>query len=309
VFTVCAALPLLLLGAEVTTKDVGMTDPKGYQQPWVLVSYLTDAAQSGGPIELGKVIEYSHRLAGMLVGTLAILLAAGLWFVEKRLWLRWLGLAALAAVVGQGLLGIFRVDKNPIMGRELALIHGCFAQLVFALLVSMAVLTSRAWAAPVEGAGHGPEALRLRRWSLVTGCLIYLQLVLGGVVRHKDVAFGARLHLLVAFAVVAAVAWLVKLALDVQPRSRALTASVALLAGLVTLQLLLGVEAWMSRFPSPLHNQVQPLPVHPELFRSLHYFTGSLLFATSVTVALHACRRAVAEPSGAVAVGRLEGAV
>jgi cytochrome c oxidase assembly protein subunit 15 len=310
VVTVCAAVPLLLLGAEVTTKDVGMTDPKGFHLPWVLVSYLINVARDGGPVELGKVIEYSHRLAGFLVGIFAIVLAVELWFLEKRLWLRWLGLAALAAVGGQGILGIFRVDKNAIMGRELALVHGCFAQLVFALLVTVAVFTSRGWSTPVESAGHGPEALRLRRWALVTVCLVFLQVVLGGVVRHRDIAFGARLHLLVAFAVVAAVAWQIKLALDVQPRSRALTTSVAVLAGLIVVQLLLGVESWMSRFPSPLYHQVQPLPVHPELFRSLHYFAGSLVFATSVTVALHACRAATAaEQTHAAPVGRLEGAL
>ena len=44
--------------------------------------------------------------------------------------------------------------------------------------------------------------------------LVYLQLVLGAVVRHKDFAFGARAHLLTAFAVVAVVAWLVKEVLE-----------------------------------------------------------------------------------------------
>jgi heme a synthase len=34
--TVCAALPLLLLGAEVTTKQVGMVDPDWPTYPWQL---------------------------------------------------------------------------------------------------------------------------------------------------------------------------------------------------------------------------------------------------------------------------------
>ena len=34
VFTACAALPLVLLGAEVTTKQVGMVDPQGFRAPW-----------------------------------------------------------------------------------------------------------------------------------------------------------------------------------------------------------------------------------------------------------------------------------
>ena len=33
VLTVCAALPLLTLGAEVTTRGVGMVDPRGFRWP------------------------------------------------------------------------------------------------------------------------------------------------------------------------------------------------------------------------------------------------------------------------------------
>ena len=32
VLTVCAALPLVLLGAEVTTKQIGMVDPQGFRE-------------------------------------------------------------------------------------------------------------------------------------------------------------------------------------------------------------------------------------------------------------------------------------
>jgi hypothetical protein len=39
------------------------------------------------------------------VGVMLVVLAVWLWAVETRAWLRWLGVAALAAVVGQGLLG------------------------------------------------------------------------------------------------------------------------------------------------------------------------------------------------------------
>ena len=33
VLTACAALPLVTLGAEVTTKQVGMVDQKGFRRP------------------------------------------------------------------------------------------------------------------------------------------------------------------------------------------------------------------------------------------------------------------------------------
>jgi cytochrome c oxidase assembly protein subunit 15 len=308
--TVCAALPLLVLGAEVTTKKVGMVDPKGFREPWHLFVVIAEKVERGETIELGFIIEHSHRLAGMVVGTLTIVLAIGLWLKERRLWLRWLGTLALAMVSMQGLLGKYRVDLNALMGRDLALIHGCFAQLVFALIAGVALFTSRGWSVPVEPAIPSREATCLWRWSLATSGLVFLQLVFGAVVRHRDVPFGARLHLLTAFGVVGAIVWLLKLVLDCQPRRRELIRPAAFLVILVGLQLILGMESWMTRFPSPMWNQVQPSPVYPELLRSLHYFVGALLFATTVIIALRAFR--LTSPAVQVqpaSVSRLEGAL
>jgi cytochrome c oxidase assembly protein subunit 15 len=284
VLTVCATLPLLLLGAEVTTKQAGMVDQEGFRPPWHL---LTVPLREKG---LGFVIEHSHRLAGFVVGSCAIVLAVGMLLGERRRWARWLGVAALVGVSLQGVLGILRVNLNAVAGPELALVHGCFAPLVVAFLVSVVLFTSRGWATLGATAVATAYARRLRRCALVTAGLAYLQIVLGAVVRHKDYPLGARAHLLTAFAVVAAVAWLAKVVLDGRPREQALARSVLLLLALVGLQLLLGVEAWMSRFGSVEWRQLQPLKVHPELLRSLHSLVGSLILATAVVVALQTQR-------------------
>jgi cytochrome c oxidase assembly protein subunit 15 len=305
VLTVCAALPLLLLGAEVTTKDVGMVDHQGFRPPWHLLTvFLREHA-----LALGFLIEHSHRLAGFIVGTCMIGLAVGLWRTEMRRGLRWLGVAALAGVSFQGFLGYLRVQYNALAGPELAFIHGCFAPLVFALLVSLPVLTSRAWLASGE---EGPaESAWLRRWSLLTAVLVYGQIVLGAVVRRTDLVFGPRLHLLFAFVVVAAVVWLIRLALESRPRDRGLANSVLLLAGLVVLQLFLGVEAWLGKFlAGPEWPQLQPLLANPEILRSLHYLMGSLVFAAAVVAALQAQRRTAWAVDLAQAPARgLEGAL
>ena len=50
--------------------------------------------------------------------------------------------------------------------------------------------------------------------------------------------------------------------------------------------------------------------LYPELFRSLHYFVGAVLFATALVVTLQGHRQAVAAaPVVALSVGRLEGAL
>jgi cytochrome c oxidase assembly protein subunit 15 len=305
--TVCAAFPLLLLGAEVTSKSVGMVDPSGFRAPWfllqeVLHNGLWTLIRERG---LGYFIEHTHRLVGFVVGSCVIVLALGLWLRESRRWVRWLGLGALAAVSAQGVLGIFRVNLNALMGGNLALVHGCFAHLVFALLVSLALFTSRSWQA-VPGTASPRETARLRHGSLLTAALVYVQMVLGAVVRHnKDLVLGPRIHLLAAFAVVAAVAWLVREVLDNPQRSRQEVASVLVLAGLVVLQLALGVEAWWSRFGARPRTDWDQMP---ELVRSGHYVVGALVFAAAVVVALQANRRPAWAARPAVAgAGRLEG--
>src|SRR5438876_1216920 len=103
--TIVTALPLVLLGAEVTTKEVGLADPQGFRLPWDLF------AQSGQEGNLGLYIEHSHRLVGFVVGACCIVLAALTLLAVRHPWGRWLGCLALVMVSAQGVLGILRVDK------------------------------------------------------------------------------------------------------------------------------------------------------------------------------------------------------
>src|SRR5262249_24028820 len=189
--TVLATVPLLLLGAEVTTKGVGMVDARGLRAPWhFFQGYLEDRG-------LGWVIEHGHRLAGWIVGCCVIVLAVSLWLGQPRRWLRWLGVLALVCVCVQGTLGIFRIELNAVMGKTLALVHGFFAQLVFTLLVCLALFTSRSWSMRT-----GSASANLRSWSLLTLGLVLGQVLLGGLVRHQDHALTGRGHMLLAFGVV-----------------------------------------------------------------------------------------------------------
>jgi heme A synthase len=282
VLTVALTLPLLFLGAEVTSKQAGMSDPIGYHHPWQLIQLLADAAG------LGLQIEYSHRLAGFIVGTCAIVLAAGLWLFDRRRLARWTGTLALVLVGVQGLLGKYRVDLNELFGANLALVHGCFAQLVIAVLVSVALFTSRGW---IDDSAETPASPGLRRWSIMTVLAVYTQLVLGGVLRHRDFVLGSRLHMIGAFVVFGAVLWLIKLARESERRAT-LSFSVKLLAGLVVLQIMLGVEAWLGRAHGFFLPR-EPLPPLADWVRSGHYVAGTLIFATTVVIALKANRRPV----------------
>lgn len=283
VLTVAATLPLLFLGAEVTTKGVGMVDQRPVVAPHRAVREFAE------PQSLGWRIEHAHRLAGWFVGLCGIVLAAGAWWTERRLWMRWLASAALALICIQGLLGIFRVALN---NSGLAWIHGCFAQIVFAALVGVALLTSRRW---FEQPSLPSISSPMRIASLVTVVLVYAQLVLGGLVRHENSVVTARLHLIGAFVTLAAILWLAKLMFDHKESFRW---SLRLLVGLAGLQILLGVEAWLSwsaRFFNPASAIYESVAVH--LLRSAHYLLGALIFATTVVIALKAHRHAVVATS------------
>jgi cytochrome c oxidase assembly protein subunit 15 len=182
--TATATFLLILAGGVVTTTGAGMAVPDwpttfGYNMflfPW--------AKMTGGIL-----YEHSHRLIGSLVGLLTLTLAIVLWAVESRRWVRWLGAAALGAVVVQGVLGGLRV---VLVAEQLALLHGVLAHAFLGLAASLALFTSPAWRSqatplPVD------VAVRLRFWS---GCLIgttYLQIVLGAVLTHTGERLDAHI--------------------------------------------------------------------------------------------------------------------
>jgi cytochrome c oxidase assembly protein subunit 15 len=293
VVTVVVTLPLLTLGAEVTTKKVGMIDRQGVRSPAHMVTSLADAGGMDQLLEqnsLAWVIEHGHRTVGWVVGMAVIVLCAGLFLGDRRRWMHWMGLAAFLGVSSQGILGILRIELEnrygPAVGTSVALVHGCTAQLVLALLVSIALWTSGTW----QNAGAAADAPALRRASLVLVGVLYLQIVFGAVMRHKELALGTRMHILLAFAVIAAAAWVgVLLLRDGGAGQRA----VWILWGLLAVQLLLGLETLLSKFAvewPTTHERVEPLAVAPEFIRSVHFLVGALTFSTAVAVALLAHR-------------------
>ena len=273
VFTVLAALPLVMLGAEVTTRKVGMVDPKGFRAPWHLFTL------SGDQLSAGYLIEHGHRLAGFVVGICCIILAVGMALGARGWRYRLLGLLALLAVSGQGLLGIFRVNLHALMGDGLALLHGCFAQLVLAVLLSVAILSSLAWSRPAVT----PSGQRVLGLGLVA--LVYVQIVFGAMTRHLLGPLAQRLHIVLAFLVVALVFLLVGW-LGREGDNRAARRAGFLLAGLVLVQPILGVEAWLRRFGTDTLPDLLPSSPALDLVRSGHHVLGTLIFATTVALAV-----------------------
>lgn len=291
--TVCATFVLLALGAVVTTFQVGMADPIWPTYPWYLLLVSWEEPKPG------FLIEHTHRLAGYVVGCCIIVLAVGLWRRDARRGVRWLGFAALLGVIVQGLLGGFRVKLDQWFGPNLAMVHGSFAPVVFATLAALAVVTTRGWR--VERTVAAPAAVR---WlALITAGLIYVQIILGALVRHSYWTPARHAHLMIAFLVAAAVVWLAQVIFGRYPRGLGVRLPAGVLVGLVAVQVMLGVEAWMFKFMEPGSLAVQAA------IRTAHVLVGALMLATAVIVSLQVYRRSALAAAPALApAGQWEGA-
>ena len=288
VFAAAATWPLLLVGGSVTVYRVGMAVPD-WPTTFGINMFLYDFLNA----PWGVYLEHSHRLFGAAVGLTCIVLAAWSVLVERRAWLKGLAAFALLAVVGQGVLGGYRVRYNS---PGLALVHGCTAQAFFALMVAVAVLTGRGWAR-AEKPRTDPEHLRRRAsWTLL---LIYAQMVAGAVLRHRGEGLVSHAALAVAvWGHVAALAWRVERRRGELPE---LVPSARAMALGATGQVGLGIVAWLAL--RPFDGIPRPVTSPQALVRIGHQGLGALLLAAAVVLTLRAFRHLGAPVDRAIEPG------
>jgi cytochrome c oxidase assembly protein subunit 15 len=288
-----ATLCLIVAGGLVTSTESGLSVPDwpttyGHNMLTFPVSKWVG----------GIKFEHSHRLIASTVGLLTVLLAAWLARSEPRRWVRRLGYLALATVVAQGVLGGLTVLF--LLPTAISVAHACLAQTFFCLTATLAVVTSPRWkdAMPDGGGGAG-------RAAAVTVGLIFLQLLVGAVMRHTKaglaipdfpLAFGRVVppfssvavaihfsHRVLALAVAAAVAVCVARAFG--SRRPGLQKASLAMAGLVLLQIALGALTVLSRKDAA--------------FTTAHVANGALLLATTLVMFLASRRSTVTRlPAG-----------
>ncbi len=270
--TSAATLVLILAGGLVTSLGAGLAVPDwpttfGYNM------FLVPWAKMVG----GIFYEHAHRLLGSLVGLLTVLTSALIWRKEPRKWICWLGTAGIGLVIVQGVLGGLRVVWLKL---TLAIVHACVAQLFFALMVSLAVFTSRGWPAGAESS-YGEDEPSLRRLSLLTPALIYAQTIFGAILRHTGQRLDA--HLLLAALVAIHVFLLAKKILGRGSDPAGLRGPAHGLWILLILQLALGAASYFVKYTAAGDEET---PWKIAFLTSGHVLTGALLFAASIVLAL-----------------------
>jgi heme a synthase len=161
----------------VTSKGVGLAVPDwpttfGYNM------FLFPVSKWVG----GILFEHTHRLIASGVGFLTIILAIWLWLGERRKWVRNLGVIALAGVILQGILGGLRVTM---LKDEIGIFHACIAQAFLALLVVIALVTTRFWRSPWKIQVNPKHFAPIRALAIAIALAIYVQLALGATMRHQ----------------------------------------------------------------------------------------------------------------------------
>ncbi len=131
----------------------------------------------------GILYEHGHRMVASIVGLLTMVLTVWLWVSDRRRWMKWLGAAALLAVIAQGVLGGLTVLL--LLPTAISVLHGCLAQAFFMMTVAIAVFTSRKWTEKRQAQIKDVGRPRLQNLALLLTFMVYLQLVMGAVMRHS----------------------------------------------------------------------------------------------------------------------------
>ena len=293
IFTTVATLPLIVFGGIVTSLRVGLVVPD-WPTTFGHNMFLFPWSQMVG----GVFYEHGHRLLGSTVGALTLGLSFTLWLKDDRRWLQWLGLVALAAVIAQGILGGLRV---VLLRHALAIFHACLAHAFFALVASICLYTSDEWRARTTSSNTiSGTHRRTYRIVLLAVILIFIQLIIGAVLRHTG--NGLTPHILGAIVTFIVVFLLHDQAADDCATHPPIQRSAKVLRRLLLLQLVLGVFTYLVKYVSP----DGPTSLRATLLATSHVVIGALMLVVSVRFTIWTRSMNISKDTGANAATLVE---
>lgn len=302
----CTVL-LLAAGGMVTSTDSGLAVPDWPNTYGHFMFSFPFEKMVGGIF-----YEHGHRMIASIVGMLTVALAIWTWRTDSRRWIRWLGVAALGAVILQGLLGGLTVLF--LLPAPISIGHAALAQLFFCITVSLALFTSRGWRAPSV---PFPDDPALARRTLATTALIYGQILLGATMRHRDAGLAIP-DFPFAFGRVIPPVWSIDIAVHFAHRAGALVVTAAIVATIarvwtrhrrvaalrrpaVAMALLVAAQVTLGAFV--VLTGLQPI------VNTAHLVNGALLLGASLVLTLRSrWARLAAAPDRAAGARALGGA-
>ena len=176
IVTACSTLWLIFMGALVKSHEAGLSVP---DWPNTYGQFMFSF-----PIDLWRAnifYEHSHRLFASFVGFLILVMAFMLQFKDDRKWVKKIGWFALGAVIAQGVLGGLTVIF--FLPTWISSSHAALAQTTLCLATALALVTSPKWNDSIVKKTTDRSLLS---WSKYTVAAIFLQLILGAVMRHEE---------------------------------------------------------------------------------------------------------------------------
>lgn len=274
--TCLVALLPIGMGALVTTLKAGMAFsdwPSSDGQNMFLYPWFSDFAS-----DPDKFVEHGHRLAGMLIGLVSVMLTVAGWMHGAR-WVRVFVSLILMAVIVQGLLGGARVILDE---QLLAMIHSITGALYFSLCVVFRLACAGGWPrwCSTPENRFTPVAAAI---VIAAPIAITCQYVLGGMLRHLHMMLNEHLLGAVIAGVISATAafWLMRSEHSLLRRC-GLAMCVA-----ICLQFVLGAGSYVTRFGLPTIGYVATAgSLSQAIVCSLHTVFGMFLLASAVVSAV-----------------------
>ena len=170
---VFSTLFLIFAGALVKSHEVGLSVPD-----WPTTYGKQMFAFPLSDMVGGIFYEHGHRIIATIVGFFTMIQAIWLGFSHHPNWLKKLGFFALAMVIIQGLFGGITVlfFLPPLV----SIIHGILAQTFFIMTIIIAYSMSQ----ERENRVDNGMVQAIRKGALLMGGLVYIQLILGALMRH-----------------------------------------------------------------------------------------------------------------------------
>lgn len=271
---VVAVIVLLKLGANVTSTGSGMAF-----QDWP----LANGSLWPPHMKLAGLFEHGHRVFASFVGLLILGMAIWIQRRDPRRWMHRLGWGLFGLVCLQGVIGGVGVLEH--LPAITSVSHGVLGQVILCLTVLVAFAVSPAWRTRVVA--HRGQVTTGRRFAAIAVVLVFLQLLVGAILRHTNAQGMLWLHVFMAIGVAL---WITITAMycgaTFQGGFRTLSKTVL---GVLVLQLTLGFITLVVRHVKDPSN-IQYLG--RSLLVSAHVVVGALLFS-SAALLLYRCARNV----------------
>jgi heme a synthase len=177
-FLVVLTLFLIFMGGQVKSHEAGLAVPDWpttYGENMFTFHYNKWVG--------GVYYEHTHRLVASVIGMLTIGIMVWIHIVDKRAWVKHLSKLTLVVVIAQGLLGGLTVIL--LLPAWVSVSHGVLAQTFFLITILLAYAVSREWSTREET----PAALEgnpVLKPALMMLAMVYVQLILGAVMRHTE---------------------------------------------------------------------------------------------------------------------------